>query len=74
MWIARDKDGQLHCFYYKPYRVNNSLWTCDVPGVEASWHHWEMIVGYWMKLDDLLFPNLKWEDEPIEVELKVAAK
>ena len=49
----------------KPYRVigvSTSHWT-DKNGPNSEWI-----------LDNSLFPNLKWEDEPIEVELPIIVK
>lgn len=60
MWVARDKDGTLIMFHEKPIRR----------------------IDYWGPSDDNevftitegLFPNLKWEDEPLEVELTPTRK
>lgn len=52
MWIARDKTGRLFLYYTKPKRH------------KTGWH----IKGIpYLQLDKSMFPNLKWEDEPIEV-------
>lgn len=62
MWVAKDKNNiissGLHLFVEKPIRN-------------------KVVEGYWgtkgatecMEIDSSLFPNLKWEDEPIEVKL-----
>lgn len=58
-WVARDEFG-LMFYRHNPYRVigtSCSHWTDDL-GPNSEWH-----------LPDALFPFLKWEDEPIEVEL-----
>lgn len=55
MWVARDKDGELILFYNKPFRLEYDRWA-------TTWINW-------MKLDSKLFPDLTWDDEPIEVEL-----
>ena len=63
MWIARDKEGNL-LFWdcdEKPVRVCASTWACN--------NH--RGVGY---LDSSLFPELKWEDEPIEVDITIKDK
>ena len=57
MWVARDKDLCLHFFSMKPNRLGN------------NWCVGDNVSGYSSKLDISLFPNLKWEDEPREVEL-----
>lgn len=58
MWVARDKDGNLMFWdcSEKPKRVCDCTWACD--------NH--RGVGL---LDSSLFPNLKWEDEPLEVRI-----
>lgn len=55
MWVARDKDGTLCCYFYeRPKRLTN--WWLD------SFERYII-------MDKEKFPDLKWEDEPIEVEL-----
>lgn len=56
MWIARDKDGTLVLFKVKPVRCKDKWVSFGV--------NWENFT-----IDESLFPELKWEDEPIEVEL-----
>ena len=62
MWIARNKkDGTLRLFKTKPGRiVEEGCWVkyehCD-----------DLACG--IRLDDNLFPQLTWEDEPMEVGL-----
>lgn len=58
MWVARDKDGWggLHLWKVKPTR-GNYCWKTKYSGDDS------------FQLDDALFPDLKWEDEPIEVDL-----
>ena len=59
-YVARDKDGQLCVFYGdKPQRGGCNRW----------WHPEHCPVGDWMNIPEEMFPELKWEDEPIEVEL-----
>ena len=59
-WIVRDSFG-LEFYRKKPYRVIGEIshWT-DELGPNSEWF-----------LDESLFPELKWEDDPIEVELKI---
>lgn len=54
MWITRDKNNQLllHPFRY-PVRIGNKWMQ------EKGFHS--------CRIPNYLFPNLKWEDEPIEV-------
>jgi hypothetical protein len=56
MWVARDKDG--------------SLWLHDVfPYRNRAFDEWNNS-GDLMSLDAGLFPDLKWESDPLEIELK----
>lgn len=62
MWVARDKYNHLWFFVkYKPVRTHN-LWECPVRNCD-NFHVEE---GYLLN-NDSLFPELKYEDEPIEV-------
>lgn len=59
MWIARDKDDSLWLYNEKPVRnEEENDWTISSPTDNA--------VG---KLYSTMFPELKWEDEPVEVDL-----
>lgn len=64
MWIARDKDGQLTLFTNKPHRCTAVGWDNESWDVESMDEFTDMMI---LNLD--LFPNLTWEDEPIEIEL-----
>ena len=70
VWIARDKDGELNLFTHKPHRCtndgfDNSSWDCpDMPEEGES-----EVINY-MEIDDTLFPELTWEDDNMEFELK----
>lgn len=56
-WVARDECGLL--FYRKkPYRYDGIFYS-----------HWTDESSSEIPLDDNLFPELTWEDEPVEVEL-----
>jgi len=56
MWVARNGDGTISLHATKPIRMASE--------------------DYWISFDDStrmfkdLFPDLKWESEPLEVELK----
>lgn len=75
MWIARDKgfetvsnrfiQGDVHLFIKKPKRIKNKnrLWE-DEPSI------WDARCAK-MKLKSDDYSNLKWEDEPIEVDLDI---
>lgn len=59
MYIARDKDGSLWLYNEKPIRnEEENDWTISSPTDNA--------VG---TLYSTMFPSLKWEDEPMEVDL-----
>lgn len=60
-WVARDKKGQALCFYtIRPTRSEH-VWSCPVHSCCPI-------------KDKKVFPDLKWEDEPIEVELPIIRK
>lgn len=52
MWIARDKNGNLNLFQTKPIRKYGYKWEEDV------------VYKHSIELDNSLFPDLSWEDEP----------
>ena len=58
MWVARDKDGSLAVF-------NDP----QPPTRQVCNGHEEWDGHNFMYIDPSLFPNLKWEDEPIEVSI-----
>lgn len=63
MWVARDKDGTLWLYIDEPRRSSIfSKWEVDT---EKSL----LRADDCMEIDGDLFQELKWEDEPIEVEL-----
>ena len=56
-WVARDKDGMLYLYTAKPKK--------------RSYNWYAPKVGY-VKLDDSLFPEVKWSDEePKEIRLSI---
>lgn len=60
MWVARDKDGELNLFITKPQRSD---------AIGYNYENWDSYNEHWISLDSKLFPDLTWDDEPIEVEL-----
>ena len=57
-WIARDKSGELYLYNEKPEFYNDcKVWFAG---------------GIIAKLDNNLFPDLTFEDEPLEAELRPA--
>lgn len=57
MYVARDKDGRLFLYHRKPKRSQR-----------PDCYFWEEDFES-MGLDSSLFPNLTWDDEPLEVEI-----
>lgn len=79
MFVARNKDGMLQLFEGLPQRITSDIKTKDFCYKKDGWayfsifsncdnersqHHFSSKI-----LDPNLFPDLKWEDEPIDVEL-----
>ncbi len=60
MWVARDKEGFLYLYE-------------DIPLRDTLFEDWEPSYPEGcLRINPTLFPNLKWEDEPVEVELKLS--
>lgn len=65
-YVARDKNSRLWLYIGKPVRTSNEFSPC---------HYGKLIAGvryfsnYGLKESD--FINLNWEDEPVEVFLKL---
>lgn len=56
MYVARDKDGALWLYSEKPLRdEEDCIWVSDI--------------NKNMQINSEEFPQLEWEDEPIEVKL-----
>ena len=57
LWIARDKNGFLRLFGEEPY-------------MNKKRDEWEPIIGsIWLNDGD--FPEVTWENSPMQVELKL---
>lgn len=56
-YVARDESNDLWLYEKYPVRMGN-YWLND---------------NFIMSIPNELFPNLKWEDEPIKVELTIKA-
>lgn len=58
-WIARDKDGRLYIHSTKPYLANKQF--------EFSfWHNED---ENWLRCRDTDFPEVTFENSPVEVEM-----
>lgn len=84
MWVARNPDNKLQVFKIKPVRhtleVTNKTKGSkryDKTTVTEFWDEEQVFDGYdkhyypgdYFDVDESLFPDLKWEDEPIEVDI-----
>ena len=56
LWVARDWGGMLFGYFNKPIRDT----------VYKQWDSEKVS----LRIDDSFFPDLTWNDEPIEVELQ----
>lgn len=63
MWVARDKDEDLWLYTDKPKRSQTNCWW------EADTQTNPLDADEVMLINRELFPDLSWEDEPIEVDL-----
>ncbi len=59
VWVARDKDGALFGYQASPSRYMG----------KAIEHTWVNTTGRASLMDKNLFPDLKWENEPMQVAL-----
>ena len=55
LWVARDKNGFLFVYEDKPERCKNQR---------------EWLGRFLCSMKNSYFPEIKWEDEPLEVELR----
>lgn len=59
-WVARDENGMLFLYPEKPKKISD---------------YWNAPKSGYMKLNDSLFPEVKWEDEePKYIELSIRNK
>ena len=58
LWVARDWGGMLFAYFNKPIR-------------DTVWKEWDSDKVS-LRIDDSFFPELKWEDEPIEIGIRPA--
>ena len=55
LWVARDKNGFLFAYEEKPTRWDNQK---------------EWLGRFFSSMENSFFPELTWEDEPLELELR----
>ena len=60
LWIVRDWGGMLFAYFNKPIR-------------DTVWKEWDSDEDS-LSIDDSLFQDLTWEDEPLEVMLTPVMK
>lgn len=60
MFAARDETGKLFLFNNKPERDNS----------EQSGYWYASDGEFILNIDENMFPNLTWDDEPLEVTMK----
>lgn len=58
LWIARDKTGNLYLYSKKPERTYPTGYFVSRG-------------GEYMRIDNNKFPDLKWEDEPMEITIEL---
>lgn len=63
MWVARDKDECLWLYIDKPKRSETRDWW------EVDTQNSLLRDDDCMEINGDLFPKIRWEDEPLEVEL-----
>ena len=68
-WVCRDKrHNALNLHVEEPYRTYSQYNTDDKP----DWR--ESDCASFLPLDNSLFPDITWDDEPIEVEIIIKRK
>lgn len=65
MWICRDENGHLHLFAKKPQMRYSYYYECMVWHDDALQH---------VMLLEMAFPEVTFENSPMEVELKLIEK
>ena len=58
MWLARDKDGMLYLYTEEPYKSKNAYYMAIDKCRSVA-------------LDRNCFPEVTFENSPVEVELKI---
>lgn len=63
MWVARDKSGRLRVYLNKPFRFTEFWCSNDKMSVSK---HMDIEINV-IPIDSTLFPDLTFEDEPLEI-------
>lgn len=62
IWIARDKDESLYAYQNKPLKMDEEgVWYCRIEGRLSRFAY---------RLNPDWFPELMWENSPIELTIK----
>lgn len=62
LWLARDENGDLYLYNYKPKRYDKMFGIMGNPSARA------------IKLDADMFPQVNWNNSPKECELTLKAR
>ena len=65
LYVARDEDGRLYLHPIKPYLIRKPL---------SKLAYWNNEDENWMQLRETEFPEVTFENSPMEVELKLIDK
>ena len=60
MWVARDRDGCLALYKNKPHMIEDCAWITKSDSI------------IW--LEARMFPEVTWENSPVEAEVKIKIK
>lgn len=67
-WIARDKDNKLCWFWYKPERKDGKF-VVNLDQFDVDFVSNLTLETLLKELDPDLFPEVTWENSPVECEL-----
>lgn len=65
-YVAKDKDGDVNMYDTKPFRYkceNIEYWVDGHTSYKLA-----------QSFVNIMFPDLKWEDDPIEIEISIRRK
>lgn len=69
MWVARERNGSLYLFNRRPWKPSAIVIQSLPFGLEGHWFPSDS--KQMIRIDDSLFPELTYDDEPLEIELKL---
>ena len=65
-FIARDKNGNISLYETRPKRKQ---WK-STDYINDVWHP---SIGGWFQLNKSMFPEITWDNEPVEVNITITA-